>query len=145
MQRIATKTPAMNSKSLTAASYWPHAENASPMLLFRVLARAADRDEYRQAAGATNSPLRPPFLLLSGLQRMAVGQSRSRASGHAPVISDFCNKIGHKRTHALQQTAARKACLCRPLVASFKLIFSVSAALVRSKNRLPNSQNSRCR
>jgi hypothetical protein len=27
----------------------------------------------------------------------------------------------------------------------FKLIFSMSAALVRSKNRLPNSQNSRCR
>ena len=47
----------------------------------------------------------------------------------------------HKRTHALQQTAARKTCLCRLQgVASFKLIFSVSAALVRSKNRLPNSQ-----
>jgi hypothetical protein len=28
---------------------------------------------------------------------------------------------------------------------SATLIFSLSAALVRSKNRLPNSQNSRCR
>src|SRR6516164_6392647 len=35
-----------------------------------------------------------------------------------------------KRTHALRQTAARKACLCcLQCVASFKLIFSVSALL----------------
>jgi len=54
MQTIAAKAATMISKSLMAFSQWPHAENASAMLLFPVLARrgAADRGQYRQAAGA---------------------------------------------------------------------------------------------
>jgi hypothetical protein len=37
MHRMAAKTPAMNTKSLTSVSYGPDAENVSPMLLFQIL------------------------------------------------------------------------------------------------------------
>jgi hypothetical protein len=59
----------------------------------------------------------------------------------------FKLRISPGKQNALEE-ADEKGLLVLPpvaLVASFKLIFSVSAALVRSKNRLPNSQNSRCR
>ena len=45
---------------------------------------AADCTEYREAAGATIAPLRPPFLFLSGLQhltRLAVDEMNPPASG----------------------------------------------------------------
>jgi hypothetical protein len=50
MQRMAAKTPAMNTKSLTSVSYGSDAENVSPLVLFQILVCAADRIEPREAA-----------------------------------------------------------------------------------------------
>ena len=103
-----------------------------------------------------------PDVLVTGLGTVAARAGKTVSGGVPVVFMAVGDPVGANIVESLARpggnvpkadscTAAnggKKGLLMLPpvaLVASFKFIFSVSAALVGSKNRLPNSQNSRCR
>jgi hypothetical protein len=67
---------------------------------------AGDYGEHRQAAGATNSPLMPRLVFLSGVQhlaRLGIDKVNPPASGtrHRLVGFAICQIIGHPALHLL--------------------------------------------